>query len=441
MVISVKKSYSLNKSTVFLLSEPMADSVIICHDCDLILDIHDILPEKAAVCPRCRAKIPRSSPASIERVLIFSLCALIFYLPAMTYPIMDLNSFGFKSVGNILDSVTITFQQGYYFVGGVVLLTAVVLPCLLPLLLFLTSLGVVTRRFPSLQAALLRIFGHLKEWGMTDIYLLGILIAIIKIAGLATLQFHIGFLCFIALTVFNLLAFNALHVSVFWRNIGEQLHIDADVGDCELARYAAVQTAKQAGFVQCHDCYYVVHRHEERGITNCPRCDSPLHFRKPRSLEHTWAFLLVSMVLIVPANLFPIMEISSLFTGSEKSTIMDGIVYFFNHHEYGIGLIIFIASILIPLYKIAGLLIVLLTVHFKWRVGLRYKLIVFRLIEFIGRWSMLDIFVIAIMSVFINFGRFSTSTASTAAVYFCIVVITTMKATNAFDPRLLWDNT
>ncbi|MCK5915648.1 MAG: paraquat-inducible protein A, partial [Deltaproteobacteria bacterium] len=202
--------------------------IIVCHDCDLILDNRHIPSGYASNCPRCGAKIPYANPESVERVLVFCLTALILYIPATFLPIMDLNSFGFTSVGNIFNSVTVTFQQGFYLMAAVLLLTAVIIPLLLPLLLFIISVSILTKRAPALQAALLRTFQYLKEWGMSDIYLLGILIAIIKIAGLATIQYRVGFFCFIGLTVFTLLAANALHKSIFWGEIGDQLGVKPD---------------------------------------------------------------------------------------------------------------------------------------------------------------------------------------------------------------------
>lgn len=128
------------------------------------------------------------------------------------------------------------------------------------------------------------------------------------------------------------------------------------------------------------------------------------------------------------------------FLGSvECSTIMDNIIYFFHSKEYAIGLIIFMESILVPLFKIAGMLIILLSIKFKWTRWLRHKTTMFHFIEFVGRWSMLDIFVIALMSTLVDFGGLTTTEAAPAVSYFAAVVICTMLAALTFDSRLLWD--
>lgn len=192
--------------------------------------------------------------------------------------------------------------------------------------------------------------------------------------------------------------------------------------------------------MSCHDCGYLLDASEmpSRVTLACPRCNADVHFRKYQSIPTTWALVITAAVLFVPANLLPIMRVDFLGS-SEYSTIMDGILYFFHVKEYGIGLIIFVASVLVPLFKIAGLSIILLSIKFKWKRGLRHKTAMFRFIEFVGRWSMLDIFVIALMATLVEFGNFTATFAAPAISYFAAVVVCTMFAAHTFDSRLLWD--
>jgi paraquat-inducible protein A len=160
--------------------------------------------------------------------------------------------------------------------------------------------------------------------------------------------------------------------------------------------------------------------------------------RKPGSINNTWALVMTAVILSFPANLLPIMKVN--FLGNDDlSTIMDGIIYFFQEGSYGIGAIILTASILVPCFKIIGIILILLSIHFKWKSWLRHKTVMFRLIEFIGRWSMLDIFVIAVLQVLVNFGNLTTISAAPAGTYFLGVVLATMFAAITFDPRLIWD--
>ena len=197
-------------------------------------------------------------------------------------------------------------------------------------------------------------------------------------------------------------------------------------------------TAREAGFFLCHDCHRLIAGVGEETSEKCPRCNAAIHLRKPNSLTRTWALIITAAVLSFPANILPIMKVDFLGT-SNYSTIMDGIIYFFKNGSYGIGIIILTASILVPCFKIIGMTLILLSIHFKWKTWLRHKTLLFRGIEFIGRWSMLDIFVITLLQVLVNFGNLTSIETAVAATYFTGVVLSTMFAAITFDPRLLWD--
>ncbi len=199
-------------------------------------------------------------------------------------------------------------------------------------------------------------------------------------------------------------------------------------------------TARQLGLALCHDCHMLVDwagvRPEEAAY--CPRCGARVHLRKPNSLKRTWALLIAAAVLYFPANLLPITVTTSL--GSEQSdTIISGVLYFLRHGSIGIGLVILIASVLIPLTKILVLTYLLLTVHSRslWRPKDRTRL--YRMIEAVGRWSMVDIFVVTILVALVKLGALANVDAGPATIYFAAVVILTMLATESFDPRLMWD--
>ena len=199
-----------------------------------------------------------------------------------------------------------------------------------------------------------------------------------------------------------------------------------------------VITAREAGFLLCHDCHKLIADAGEDTPERCPRCEAAIHLRKPSSLARTWALVLTAVVLSLPANILPIMRVDFLGT-ADYSTIMDGIIYFFKEGSYGIGIIILTASILVPCFKIIGIILILLSIHYKWKTWLKHKTLLFRSIEFIGRWSMLDIFVIALLQALVSFGNLTSIEVASAATYFTGVVLSTMFAAITFDPRLLWD--
>jgi paraquat-inducible protein A len=197
-----------------------------------------------------------------------------------------------------------------------------------------------------------------------------------------------------------------------------------------------VPTARLQGLLLCHDCHKVVPAAESTGT--CHRCGAALHLRKPNSINRTWALVVTAAILSFPANFLPIMRVDFLGT-ADLSTIMDGIIYFFKEGSYGIGAVILTASILVPCFKIIGMTLILLSIHYRWQSWLRHKALLFRIIEFIGRWSMLDIFVIALLQVLVHFQNLTTIAAAPAAPYFAGVVLATMFAAITFDPRLLWE--
>ena len=193
--------------------------------------------------------------------------------------------------------------------------------------------------------------------------------------------------------------------------------------------------------VSCHSCHLLSRlptgfRH---GHLKCPRCGAALHRRKPNSVSRTWALVLAAVVCYIPANVLPITVVTSL--GKVQSdTIMSGVIYFLTHGNWPIALVIFVASILVPLMKLIILTFLLISVQRKtnWRQKDRTRL--YRLTEVVGRWSMVDIYVVTIMVALVKLGALATIEAGPAALYFGSVVVITMFAAMSFDPRLIWDS-
>jgi len=172
--------------------------------------------------------------------------------------------------------------------------------------------------------------------------------------------------------------------------------------------------------------------------THCVRCGSIVHVRNEKSIQKTWAYLITAMVLYLPANLLPIM--STTFLGKNSSdTILSGIVALWEYGSYPIALIIFIASVLIPIAKLLVLCWLCYMVQNKSVVLLRERTLLYRITEFIGRWSMIDVFVVAILVSLVHLGKLMTIYPGSAALSFAGMVVATMLAANSFDPRLIWD--
>ena len=198
--------------------------------------------------------------------------------------------------------------------------------------------------------------------------------------------------------------------------------------------------AIDAGILICMECHELNRQVPDTDEQTCTRCGALVHARRPNSLMRTWALLVTAAILYIPANLLPIMTVSSLGKG-EPSTIMSGVIQLVQHGMLPIAAVVFIASILVPTFKLVGIALLLFSVQRHQPLSARQRIIMYRFIEFIGRWSMLDIFVIAILVALVNFGRLASIEANLGAAAFSSVVILTMLAAVTFDPRQIWDNT
>ena len=198
--------------------------------------------------------------------------------------------------------------------------------------------------------------------------------------------------------------------------------------------------AIEAGILICTECHELNKQEPDADEQVCSRCGALVHPRRPNSIMRTWALLITAAILYIPANLLPIMTVSTLGQG-EGDTIMSGVITLVQHGMFPIAAVVFIASILVPTFKLVGIALLLFSVQRHQPLSARQRIIMYRFIEFIGRWSMLDIFVIAILVAVVNFGRLASIEANLGAVAFASVVILTMLAAVTFDPRLIWDNT
>lgn len=191
--------------------------------------------------------------------------------------------------------------------------------------------------------------------------------------------------------------------------------------------------------LKCSQSSQVSRKHASSRVRiRCPRCGAHLNSRKPNSVSRTWALLIAAALLYVPANFFPFLTFD-LLAKHEVDTILAGILSLFEAGMWGVALVIFFASILVPLLKILGLALLLVSIQFRshWRPVYRTRL--YRIIEGIGRWSMIDVFVVSLMIGLVSFGRLATIEPGPGATCFALVVVLTLFAAESFDPRIIWD--
>ena len=199
-----------------------------------------------------------------------------------------------------------------------------------------------------------------------------------------------------------------------------------------------LRTARNVGLTSCHSCHLLCQSAKQPLHMRCPRCGAGMHDRKPDSIARTWALVLAAIIFYIPANVLPITVVISLGK-AQSDTIMSGVIYFVQTGMWPIALVIFLASVFVPLLKLLILIFLLISVQRKssWRQQDRTRL--YRITEIIGRWSMVDIFVVTILVALVHLGGLATIHAGPGAIFFGAVVVTTIFAAMSFDPRLIWD--
>jgi paraquat-inducible protein A len=251
----------------------------------------------------------------------------------------------------------------------------------------------------------------------------------VKLGDLVTIGLAAGVYALLALTFVLVWMDAALDREAIWERLDQQ---DAAAGSC----HAASLQSGRADSVGCETCGLVsVPRPED---PRCPRCESVLHERKPDSVARTWALVIAAALLYIPANYYPVLTVMQLGAG-QPSTILGGVEELVTARQYPLALLVFFASVAVPMLKLVGLSIMLITIQTGRSGWLRDRTRLYHIVRFIGRWSMIDIFMESLLGALVAFGSVITIQPGVGALAFCGVVILTMFAAETFDPRLMWD--
>jgi paraquat-inducible protein A len=404
-----------------------------CRDCGQIHVLPDRLPTgRWLLCRRCGRRLWRSPPGTLDRPLAHAAAALILFGLANGFALFQI---GFA--GRHLDGMIITgaiqlarYNTAIAGVGVLVALISIVIPALTLALAFsvlawLISIGRESQRSRPAVAAAWKLARHLRPWSMLDVYLLGAVVAYSRLRRLADVAIGVGGYALAAFVFVQVLLDQSLGRQRVWRAIGDPAQYAPQPGEpwilclgCEL-----VTVAQVAG---------------SDGRRRCPRCGSRLVPRRPGSLAATAAFTLAGYILYVPANVLPVLTITR-FGRAEPYTILGGVRDLAAAGLWPLALLVLFASILVPVLKLAGLSWFLISIRLRSGRLLRERTALYRLIDFIGRWSNIDVFMISIVSALLQFGILTTVDPGSGIASFAAVVVLTMIAARAFDPRLMWD--
>lgn len=337
----------------------------------------------------------RHHPLGLERALAFAVTALVCFIIANAYPLLGLEVAGDRVEARLIDTAWAIHRDGMAVVAGLLLFATFIAPLLQIFILLIVLLPFHFGYRPPLVGFAIPLLAELKHWSMVEVFVLGVLVALVKLQTMAEVVPGIALWAFggvmLSLTA-ALVAFDPHQLSVRLAALGPG------------ARHA-----------------------------------SSAHPRAPGNLSQVWAFIIAAAILYVPANLLPIMTTDMLFD-RQSDTILSGIAYLWHSGSWPLALIVFIASVAVPLLKLLAL--VLLAVSVQWRLDWdplqRTKL--YRLVELVGKWSMVDIFVVALLVTLVQLESLATITAGPAAMAFAAVVVLTLFAAISFDPRLIWNN-
>jgi paraquat-inducible protein A len=333
---------------------------------------------------------------------------------------------GREQLSHIATGVIELYDQGLWAVALLVFLVAILIPLIKLLALVFVLYPLDRGRRPRYAGPLFRYVEKLHPWAMMEVYLLGVFVAYVKLVDLASIEIGVGLVAFVALIVTMVAADAALETHAVWERIGPT----------SVQRPRAGPAA--TGLVGCHSCGLTMHASAAAGGGRCPRCEAAVHRRKPDSIARTWALVATALILYIPANLFPVMTVISFGSG-EPDTILSGVQELLHAGMWPLALLVFFASIIVPMLKLLGLSFLLLSVQRGWAWRRRDRTFLYRVIEGVGRWSMIDIFMISILVALVKLGSIATIEPGIGATAFAAVVVVTMIASMSFDPRLIWD--
>lgn len=405
--------------------------LIACEHCASVYRRRSLQAGEVAACSRCGTRLWRHSRLGPAEWLALTLTAFIVFVVANAYPVASLSVQGAVQRATLLDAILITWQQEHWAVALMTGLAGFGLP-LLQLLLLAWVLGPMAlgRPAPAMGLAV-RALGWLEPWSMVPVFLLGVLVSVVKLAGMAAVRPEVGLGGFAVLTLL-LTLLGRLSPQVLWR-----LAEGAGVVPVHVPQAGAGQVL--AG---CHACGQVQalpgNRADAAAAHRCRRCRAVLHLRKPDHLARTWALLVAAAILYIPANVLPVMHISTLL-GDSDHTILGGVVELWQGGSWDIALIVFVASVVVPLTKLLALGLLAVLVQRRSVANLRPRTRLYEMVEFIGQWSMLDVFVVILLAALADFQGLMQISAGAGAAAFGLVVILTMLAAFSFDPRRGWD--
>ena len=364
-----------------------------CQACGLPVVLEPVVPGQEAACPHCWSVMTRCHRDAWMRMRVFSITAAGALLFANLFPFLTLSTKGQVSSLTLMQSMVVLFDRGHWALGAITSAAVIALP-----MIFLLSLQRIlyadryTKQPVSLAIAL-KLVSWFQFWNMAEIYFLGVLVSIIKVISLADVRFGPSFWFFAVFIVAQL---------------------------ATLVHFDMFQVKKALNLVG-----------EQR--------PSPRHIDALHSWHRSAALLATGLILYIPANALPIMTVTTLGK-PEPNTIIGGVITLWHHGSYPIALVIFTASVMVPIGKFLVLIWLLASQRMRQSASPEARMVAYHITEFIGRWSMIDVFVVAFLAALVQFGNLMAIEAGPAALAFAGMVVATMLAADSIDTTAFWKN-
>lgn len=402
----------------------LAHGLVACHECGQVHKELTLPVGAQAECRRCGGHLyDQFGPEGLQRSLALFLAAFGLFLIANLFPFITLEFAGRTQPSVLLSAGWALYGEGMPELALLVLLTSVVFPMATMIAMIYLLVPAVQRRQAPAMGPVFRITQMLLPWSLLGVFLLGTLVSLVKLLDLANIIPGVGLFAFVG----TMLVFSGARASFDPRALWALSPVP---------QLRAHQREAGEALIHCHGCGLL--RPLQLGLQRCPRCLAALHSRKQNSIERTWALVVTAAVLFIPANIFPMMTVVQLGQG-EPDTILSGVVKLIDNGFWGLGLLVFFVSLVVPLAKLASLVWLLWSVQQRSLHRPRDRARLYRVTEVIGSWSMVDVFLVGLLSGLVSLGGLASVTPGIGILFFASVVVLTMFAAASFDPRLIWD--
>lgn len=406
-----------------------------CPDCGQIQVLPSLPPGSRVICIRCEALLRHTRREPLLLPLALNVSALILFILGATLTLMSVSTAGQQRVAELVSGPAELERYGLWEISAVVLVTTVAAPLARVLCMLTVLLGLRLRRPPSELRAIFAWVEHLRPWSMVEIYLLGLFVAYVRLSGMATVDLGPAIFALFGLMVIMVLADYTLDDQAVWEAMEPPNRRRRRMMEARLPAEDRPTTHHHRWRIGCDTCGLV-----SRSATGmrCSRCGFRLHDRKPASIERTLAFAIAALVLYIPANIYPVLTVVRLGAG-QPSTILGGVQELVDVGMWPLAALVFFASVAVPVLKLIGLAILLISTRTGTARALHDRTVLYRIVDAIGRWSMIDIFMESILVALVQFGTLASVYPGAGAIAFAAVVILTMLAARSFDSRLMWD--